>query len=339
MSKRTTLEDIAEAAGVSITTVDRVINRRGGVSPKSEAKVLEWASKLNLDRKIFRAHLRTLRIAVLIPPPDNPFYASLRDAFAAMGSSAAELQIRIFMHFIDPIDAAATADKLASVSTQYDGAIICCPDQPIATEAIARASQHIPVVTLVTDLPSSGRIAYVGPDNRQVGRVAGELMGRFLGPQGGRVLVMLGHHHIFGHQEREMGFRLVLRERFQNVQIMDIVESGEDSTRAAQLAQHALRSNPDVRGIYNISSGNYGIVQTLIQLGRAEEIVFITHELTPKRRELLQQGLLDAVIDQNPRMEARRAIDILARHFNRGELLDTVDPHSPFEIFLRENCG
>ncbi|MEF9606285.1 helix-turn-helix domain-containing protein, partial [Paracoccus sp. PXZ] len=61
MTNRTTLIKIAEAAGVSLSTVDRVVNRRGGVSPKAEAKVLEWASKLHLDRKIFRSHLRNLR--------------------------------------------------------------------------------------------------------------------------------------------------------------------------------------------------------------------------------------------------------------------------------------
>lgn len=74
VSNKTTLQQIAEAAQVSLSTVDRVINRRGGVSPKSEARVLEWATRLNLDRKVFRAHLQVLRIAVLMQSPENPFY-------------------------------------------------------------------------------------------------------------------------------------------------------------------------------------------------------------------------------------------------------------------------
>ncbi len=339
MSSKTTLEEIAKAAGVSIATVDRVVNRRGGVSRKAEAKVLEWANRLNLDRRIFRAHLPTLRVAVLIPPPENPFFAAMRDAFAAMEGPSSEMQIRIFLHVIDPIDSRATAKKLEDVAHHYDAAIICCPEHPATSHAVLRASDMIPVVTLVTDLPSSGRIAYVGPDNRQIGRVAGELMGRFLGREGGKVLVMLGHHQIVGHQEREMGFRMVTRDRFPDVEIMDIVESEEDRDRAARVAQQALRNTPDLRGIYNVSAGNYGIAQTLIQIGRENETVFITHELTPQRREMLRSGLLDAVIDQNPRMEARRAIDILANHFKRCDLTVSADIPTPFEIFLRENCG
>ncbi|WP_170842199.1 LacI family DNA-binding transcriptional regulator [Pacificibacter marinus] len=338
MAKKTSLEDIAKAANVSIATVDRVVNQRGGVSPKSEAKVLDWAARLNLDRKIFRTSLKSLRIAVLIPPVDNPFFAAVRDAFVALDGSSNTAQIRSYIHTFDPVNMRDAARKIDQLSLEYDGIIVCCPDHPDTSAAATRASLRIPVVTLVNDLPRSGRLAYVGPDNRQIGRVAGELMGRFLGPQGGKVLVMLGHHRISGHQDREMGFRSITRERFPNVEILDIAESDEDSTRAAQIAQHALHNELDIRGIYNVSAGNYQIAQTLIKLGRSEEIVFITHELTTKRCELLKIGLLDAVIDQNPRMEARHAIDVLAHHFKRTEAYQVPDPFTPFEIFLRENC-
>lgn len=338
MSKKTTLESIAKASGLSIATVDRVINRRGGVSPKSEAKVLEWANRLQLDRRIFRTNLKALRIAVLIPSTTNPFFLSMKDAFQAISGHAAEGQIQIFIHTTKPTDHSTTARKIGELATAYDGLIVCCPDQPDIFDALQRAAQHVPVVTLVSDIPNSGRLAYVGPDNRRIGRVAGELMGRFIGQDGGKVLVMLGHSSIIGHQEREMGFRAVTRERFPKIEILDIAESEEDSSRAASIAQAALRTEPNIRGIYNVSAGNYQIAQTLRSLDLGSEVVFITHELTPKRREMLRDGLLDAVIDQNPRLEARKAIDIIAYSFGRLEQAQMPDPFTPFEIFLRENC-
>lgn len=339
MNKKTTLEEIAKAAGISIATVDRVVNRRGGVSPKMEARVLEWANKLNLDRRIFRAHLPTLRIAVLIPSPANPFFAAMRDAFNALDGVVSDIQLRLYHHFINPAEHDSIAGKIDELRSQYDGIIICCPDEPAISDAIALAAGSIPVITLVTDLPNSGRLAYVGPDNRQIGRVAGELMGRFLGPAGGEVLVMIGDHRMVGHQERETGFRAVTRERFPNVMVLDIVESEEDSMRAARLAQQAVSNNPNICGIYNVSAGNYGIAQSLIKLGRTNDVIFITHELTQRRREMLRSGLLDAVIDQNPRMEARRAIEVLAGYFKRGDMMPVFDGPTPFEIFLRENVG
>ncbi|WP_147279009.1 hypothetical protein [Paracoccus versutus] len=64
----------------------------------------------------------------------------------------------------------------------------------------------------------------------------------------------------------------------------------------------------------------------------------ITHELTPSRRRLLRDGVLDAIIDQNPRQEALRAIEVLGRHFQRAEPAGPETEHTPFDIFIRENC-
>ncbi|WP_171060689.1 LacI family DNA-binding transcriptional regulator [Poseidonocella sp. HB161398] len=338
MTSKTTLTAIAEAAGVSLSTVDRVINRRGGVSPKAEARVLEWASKLELDRRLFRAHLPLLRIAVVMYPPENPFFAALREAFSALDTSMADLRMSLAVSCLPPTEIEAIERRIAEAAASHDGLVICCPDHPRLADALRRASQRIPVVTLVTDVPASGRIAYVGPDNRQIGRVAGELMGRFLGREGGKVLVMLGLSRIQGHQDREIGFRSVLRERFPACRIVEILESEEDRDRAGRLVRRALADDSEIRGIYNVSAGNHAMAQSLRALGLEAQVTFITHELTPVRRQLLRDGLLDAVIDQNPRLEAIRAVDILADHFRRSEKPLAETPFTPFEIYLRENC-
>jgi LacI family transcriptional regulator len=64
--------------------------------------------------------------------------------------------------------------------------------------------------------------------------------------------------------------------------------------------------------------------------------VLITHELTERRRELLREGRLDAVIDQNPELAVNRAVELLARHF--GRIDEAVSPTTPFTLYLRENC-
>ena len=45
---------------------------------------------------------------------------------------------------------------------------------------------------------------------------------------------------------------------------------------------------------------------------------------------MLREGVLDAIIDQNPRMEAQRALAILARHFNRAALGAKSGEYTPF---------
>jgi LacI family transcriptional regulator len=338
MSRKTTLIQISQAAGVSLSTVDRVLNRRGGVSPAKEAKVLEWAGQLSLDRVIFRDYLKVLRVAVMMQSPHNPFYRGLRDAFADIGAAKSDMKINCFIHYIDVADTRATTRKIREIADSYDALIVICADDPQLSDALSLISKRIPIVTLVTDLPNSGRIAYVGPNNRQTGRVAGELMGRFLGPSGGELLVILGMHRIIGHEEREMGFRSVLRERFPACTIASSLESGEDQARAGEVVHEALRSNPGIRGIYNVSAGNSAIAEVIRGLGLTHRIAMITHELTSERRTMLREGVLDAIIDQNPRLEAQKALEVLGRHFKRADVVSQPDEYTPFNIFIRENC-
>ena len=66
-------------------------------------------------------------------------------------------------------------------------------------------------------------------------------------------------------------------------------------------------------------------------------MVFITHELTPDRKGLLQKGVVDAVIDQNPELEAMTAMELIAKKFGRSEAVG-INKTTPINIYIRENC-
>lgn len=336
MSKKTTLNEIAAAAGLSIATVDRVINGRGGVSPRAEARVLEWANKLNLDRIAFRRHMRALRVALLVPPPQDPFFIRLRDAFTRMNTVMSEIKITGFMHYIDRTNSASIRDKLTAIEGSYDGVVICAPADAKLNAQLRKLSKRIPVVTIITDLPDSGRIGYVGPDNYRMGRVAGELMGRFLGEKGGDIIAMTGLREQHDQATRRQGFEAVLKERFPQVKIVDGFVIHDSPENAAVMTLRSLAAHPNVVGIYNPTAGNVGIRKAIEKLGLVDRITIITHELTPNRRDMLRDGYIDAVIDQNPDIEARRAMEMIAEHYGRYSP-DTEDQYTPFSLFIREN--
>ncbi len=336
MARKTTAREVAAAAGVSASTVDRVLNGRGGVDADKERRVIEWARKLKLDRALSHRPLRALRIAVLFQPPENPFYAEVQRAFEAASRVYADFNMQFFNHHFDARKPAALPQKIRDLGARHDGLILTVPQSDSVAEAIRAVAAAIPVVTLATDVRNCGRHAYVGPDDRRAGRVAGELMGRFLGASGGDVAMIAGLLSLIGNEEREMGFRSVLRERHPKCRVAVVLESGERAERAGELSRDALLANPDIRGIYSISSGADGVVAALKALTR-EDVVFITHELTPDRRDLLRQGLIDAIIDQNPEFEVRTAIETMARLTGRleGELAPTI---TPVHIHIIENA-
>ena len=336
MGRKTTAKDVAKAAGVSASTVDRVLNGRGGVDPDKERRVVEWARKLKLDRALRHRPVRALRIAVLIQPPENPFYAAVQDAFAAANRAYGDFNMQFLVRHFDAGRPSILPRLVRDLGDRHDGLILTVPQSDALADAIREVAARIPVVTLATDVRDCGRHAYVGPDDRRAGRVAGDLMGRFLAPAGGDVVMIAGLLSLIGNEEREMGFRSVLRERYPECRVAVVLESQERAERAGELVRDALNANPDIRGVYSVSAGAPVVVDALKALGR-EDVVFITHELTPDRRELLRQGLIDAIIDQNPEFEVRAAIETMARLTGRleGPSSTTI---TPVHIHMIENA-
>lgn len=334
--RKTTLSDVAVAAGVSTTTVDRVLNNRGGVQPVKEQRVLEWARRLKLDRALDLRPARLLRVGVIMQAPSNPFYESLKTAFVRANQIFFASSIQCGIHYVDVLRPKKTVKLIRQVAASNDAIIIVYPENAEVSGVLSEISEAVPIVTLVSDLPRSGRIAYVGLDNRSAGRVGGELMARFIGPGGGDIIIVSGLHSYIGHEEREMGFRSVLRERHRNCRVVAVLESREQKETAGELVREVLRARPNIAGIYNVSAGNRAIAATLRGMRLAERIVFITHELTPERRVLLKEGILDAIIDQNPEIEVMTALETLAHHFGRREAPPPTKI-TPFEVLIRES--
>ena len=315
--RKTSMADVAKAAGVSEATVDRVLNGRGGVARDKEARVLEWARKLKLDRALGAVPARWLRIAILMQQPAAPYFVSLKRGFELAQQSFEAQRAICAVTYFDSLDPACIVDTIHRATQKADALVMVAYEHPDISAAVRKLSPVIPVVTLASDLPGTGRLAYVGIDNRGAGRVAGELMGRFLGDAGGQVLVITGMHDFLAHEERENGFRSVLRRWFPRCDIVETVESFERPERTERLTRDTFARYPDLRGIYNISAGDEGISAALHALNRARSTVLIGHELNQASRRLLMEGTLDAVIDQNPVAEATRAVQLILRHYHR----------------------
>ncbi|MTE01611.1 substrate-binding domain-containing protein [Paracoccus sp. YIM 132242] len=315
---KVTLEQVAQAAGVSVATVDRVVNRRGGVSVDKEAAILRAARGLGLDRSLAIRPTTAKRIAVLIQPPANPFHDRLRCGIDQARAIHRDLNLLFQVEQIDPAQPDRIAARIARAATWADGMILTVPAAPQIVTAIEALPPRIPVVTMADDLPTARRAAFVGPDDRQSGRVAGDLMGHLMG-QGGEALVLIGRFDMPGHGARSGGFIDVLAGRHPAVRVCDVLETHEDKATAAALALRAARANPDLRGIYLCTTGCSELVAALAPLRRSRPIAVVTHELTPQRRALLTTRQVQAIIDQKPMLEARLAVETMARLIGRLE--------------------
>jgi LacI family transcriptional regulator len=301
------IRDIALQAGLSETTVDRVLNGRAGVSVRAQRQVEQAIRDLDRQQSQIRLGGRTFVIDLVMQSPAR-FSAAVRAALEAelAGLRPAVIRARFDLtETASPLELVSALDRLRRRGSH--GLVLKAPNVPEVVEAVDRlVSAGVPVITLVTDLPGSQRLAYVGIDNRAAGATAAYLISQWLGSSSGDVLVTLSRGSFRGEEEREMGFRSALRRIAPNRALVEINETdGLDSTMRG-LATTALEGGPAISAVYSIGGGNRAIVEAFARLER-ECRVFVAHDLDADNVQLLRDGSVSVVLHHDLGQDMRRA--------------------------------
>lgn len=296
-----TVHDIARQAGVSLATVDRVLNSRPGVRGVTRYRVEEAIAALGYVRDVAAANLaksRTYAFVLILPDNDNSFMAALRGEAAQAVARAAAERTALDIVTVPPFDAAALAAALKTVEAQRPaGVAFVAVESDAVRDGVARLKQAgIAVATLVSDLSQSPHDHFVGIDNVAAGRTAAGLMGRFL-PEGcGPVAVLAGSMLLKDHRERLDGFLAVLAEEFPELIVLPAMEAKDDPALAERLVTQALQDHPDLAGIYSLGAGNRGLIAAL------------RRRIGPRQgTDRMEPGVTDATIEQSVIEAAERS--------------------------------
>ena len=278
-----------------------------------------------------------MELAFLLPAGTNRYLRMLGDSIRYAADWLAPFNVRCRAHFIDSFDPARVAAALLRHGRRAQGVAFMALEHPVVREAVdALAERGVHVITLISDLSHSRRVAYVGMDNRAAGRTAGTLIGRFLGGREGPVAMIAGSLSYRGHEDREMGFLHLMHEKFPALKVVGVREGRDDADTNYRLARGLLEQHPDLVGLYNIGGGAEGVGRAIRERRREARMVFVAHGLTPDTRALLIDGTLDAVINQHPHTMVLNCVRIFTNLRDGRSATSGVEPVR-ISIVLREN--
>ncbi|WP_159592517.1 LacI family DNA-binding transcriptional regulator [Chelativorans xinjiangense] len=329
--KGPTIREIAEVAGVGPATVDRVLNNRQGVREKTRNKVKEALNKLASDRG---NEASALNIRLFCESGET-FNTAIARAVEYVNRSVPGASVRGSYITTSLLDAAAFAASMLADGASSDGVVVIAREHPAFNSAIRRLeSMGVPVVCLTTDLPSSRRSAYIGNDQYAAGSVAGQLIGTAMHKERHRVLLATSVSFRC-QQEREMGFRRVLRSEFSHLRVDDRVVSDDVPETTYEHIMRYIESNGTPAAVYNVAGANRGIAMALEKAGCAHDTIFVGHELTPRSKKLLEDGTMDYVISHDFSAELAAAVKWIGEK-RRG--IETRPWTSPILVHTRYNC-
>lgn len=338
---RPTVYDIAKDAGVSLATVDRVLNNRPGVRDKTIQQVQDAITKLGYVRDVAAANLarqRSYDFYCVMPNSKSAFLAEVRAAIteAAEGMTIDRKKISVRDFPLDNTN--KLVELLGDIEREMpDGIAIMAPETPSVRDAVKRIMDAgVHVVPIISDLPSTGRSNFVGINNIGAGRTAAKLMGRFLTDAPAKILVIAGSIVSTDHAERRAGFDETMNADFNMHTILPTLEAFDSASNVEKRVGEALKNHPDIKGIYSIGAGNQGLVSIMKKMGKANDITVIAHELTSSSRNALRDGTFDAVIAQNVGHIVRSAFRILKAQTDNVSTIESQE-RIRTEIFIAEN--
>lgn len=172
MAKRVTMDDVAQAAGVSLMTVSRVVNNKDDVSEATRKNVLQVIEKLqyrpsSIARGLATQHTGTL--GVVVPDIANPFFASM------VRSAEEEAYAKDYSVFLGNTneDIQRELTVLQSLEdNQVDGLVLCSSRLP--EETLFDILSKFPSVVLVFRRCNDKAIGAITLDDQLGGKMATE---------------------------------------------------------------------------------------------------------------------------------------------------------------------
>lgn len=324
------IKEVARALGISIATVDRAFHNRPGVNPRTRARVLAMAEKLNYRPNIAARNLklnRRLSIAVYLPEQIHSFFGPLLDGVKSAADAVFGVEIDIDYRTYPRMGEGDLALLESIPDGRFDGVIFTPGDPEKAEPVINRLCRSgTAMVCVASDAPHSDRMTAVSVDAHVSGALAAELLGRTM-HRPAAVAMITGELHVLDHAEKLRGFAANLALLAPHLSLLPVVESHESAQEALRQTRNLLRRHPEVGGIYVSTANSLPVLRVLEEQQLLGKVQVLCTDLFPELIPLLEAGRILGTLYQRPFAQGKTAFEVLLRY-----LVERIRPERPTRL-------
>lgn len=343
-----TLQRVAEQAGVSRGTVDRALHGRGRVDPDVAQRVLRVARELGYPVERLKRTggerpaapaWRRIRLGVITYLCHAGFMQQINRGIARASEELQKWDVEILLRESVKLN---EAEQLAFIDELVDAGVDGLAIMPIDTGAVRQRlydlekDAGLPLVMFNSDLPGIPRLCYVGMDNRQSGRTAAGLM-NLLTHGRGKLLVITGTFSNQLNNARVDGFAQEIKASFPGLSIAAVQSSMDNDDEVRRIVENAMLNIAGVNGIFTVSSGQSGLRDAFANLRLEKRPSVIIYDQTPRNEQLLRDGVVDFLIDQNGFEQGYRPLNILANAINGNIAPEAYSEYTEISIKSKYN--
>ncbi|NRP88144.1 HTH-type transcriptional regulator DegA [Ensifer adhaerens] len=340
--RRPTISDLAKASGVSVATIDRVLNGRHRVREETARRVYEAAQEIGyhaiglLRQRVFE-DLPQYRLGFVLQKPVQSFYQTFAKEIVVAAQAVTTARINAQVDFVAASTPTAIVEKLKAMAARSQAIALVAPDYPAVTAAIEELKERgIPVFSLLSDFSTGVRQGYIGVDNRKVGRTAAWVIARSA-RRPGKVACFVGSHRFHGHELREIGFRSYFRENAPEFEVLDTLINLDTPEITHEATLDLLQKHPDLIGFYVCGGGMEGAISAIREERLSGKLIVVVNELTPDSKAALADDVVAMAIGTPLPALCKELMSLMIKSVESDETAVPGQSFLPFEIFVSEN--
>lgn len=347
--KRIRIIDIAEKAGVSKGTVDRVIHNRGKVAQEVKDRIVSVMQELNYRPNLLARSLannKVWRIATILPyPKEDPFWEQPDKGIQQAFDSVRDYGISIDKYHYSEGDVTTFIKQTKSIlEVNYDAILLAPIFYKEANKFLDQCdSQGLPYVLINTYVKRTGKcyLSYIGQNSYHSGLLAAKLLDFGISDKKS-VLVLHLEKSVYNSRhllEKEQGFHhFFINHPSRNIQV--IKTSFEDPTNKPAFKKFMnlqLESYPSLKGIF-VTSSKLNLLVDILPEKAIENLKLVGFDLIQKNLDFLNQGKIDFLINQSPFKQGYLGIINIFNFLIKKETAKPIQ-HLSLDVVMKENAS
>jgi LacI family transcriptional regulator len=341
---RPTIADLAMAAGVSLSTVNRLLHGTSPVRRETVDRILDAADEIGFYglgslRARKRENLTHRKLGFLLQQSHRPLYQMWAEGIIDAAARYADAVIETNVQFEDDLSPEAVAANLLKMGEKADALAIITADHPLVSQAIDELrARGVPVVAYVTDLSAASRAGFVGTDNWKAGRTAAWFISH-TATEPGKVVALIGSNRYQCQDISDASFRSYMREHAPDFHVADTILTYEEPETAYSIFRGLIAEEPDLRGLFVNGGGISGVLRAMRELSveRQRDIRIICRDIGPETRKGLTEGLITAALCHSTEKMPRQLIEVMLHLVERRHTASIEQRIVPFEIVTPES--
>lgn len=316
------IKDIAKMAKVSVGTVDRVIHKRGEVSEESFKKVMNILEKTGYKPNLIGrtlGNLKTFKVIALLPNASQDEYWKMAyEGVQKAEGDWSQYGIAVKIVFFDVYDKTSFKKSFKSAIKLHPDGILTAPifyHEALECFEVCR-SKKIPFAVFNNNIDNTESLTFIGQNLYESGIVGAELL-HINQKQPGTYAILHIYddvHNSIHLSEKERGFK----DYFKNIknEKCNVLSVDLNLSHATTLEKelNQLLNDPQLKGVMVTTSKGASIVSKLLEKHGKNGIRMVAYDLLEQNVFYLKKGIIDFLINQNPKRQAFVGITQLSNY-------------------------